>query len=104
MDNVQKNCIINYIYPYSIKNNLDNFNKLVNQINKKEHFMYRQIFLLLENCRIAEEKSFGLKVEICSEEPRHLLDAISKKFLIKIINRRKVRFTGNLIFTILIYK
>ena len=104
MDNVQKNHISNLIYCYSTKNNLDNFNKLANQINKKEYYMYRQILLLLENCKILEEKSNSLKVEICSEEYRDLLDDMSKKNFIKVIRRRKVGFTGNLFFTIGIYK
>ena len=104
MDNVQKNHISNLMYCYSIENNLDNFEKLAIQINKKECFMYRQILLLVENCEIVEEKSSILKVEICSEEYRHLLDDISKKIIIKVVKSRKVRFSGNLFFTIVIYK
>ena len=83
---------------------MNNFEKLVNQIDKKEYYMYRQILLLLKNCKIAEENSSILKIEICSEQYRHLLDDISKKFLIKVVNRRKVGFSGNIFFTIVIYK
>ena len=104
MDNVQKNHISNLMYRYGIENYLDNFEKLANQINKKEHFMYRQVLLLLENCKVVEENSSILKVEICSEEYRRLLDDISKKFIIKVVKRRKVGFSGNLFFTIGIYK
>ena len=103
MNSVQKNHISNLIYRYGIEDNLDNFEKLANQINKKEYYMYRQILLLLENCKIVEENGSILKVEICSEQYRHLLDDISKKFLIKVVNRRKVGFSGNIFFTILIY-
>ena len=83
---------------------MNNFEKLVNQIDKKEYYMYRQILLLLKNCKIVEENSSILKIEICSEQYRHLLDDISKKFLIKVVNRRKVGFSGNIFFTIVIYK
>ena len=48
MNNVQKNHISNLMYRYGIADNLDNFEKLANQINKKEYYMYRQILLLLE--------------------------------------------------------
>ena len=103
MNSVQKNHISNLIYRYGIEDNLDNFEKIANQINKKEFFLYKQILLLLENCKIVEENSSSLTVEICSEQYRHLLDDISKKFLIKVVNRRKVGFSGNIFFTILIY-
>ena len=103
MNSVQKNHISNLIYRYGIEDNLDNFEKLANQINKKEFFLYKQILLLLENCKIVEENSSSFTVEICSEQYRHLLDDISKKFLIKVVNRRKVGFSGNISFTILIY-
>ena len=92
------------MYRYGIEDNLDNFEKLANQINKKEYYMYRQILLLLENYKIVEENSSVLKIEICSEEYRHLLDDISKTFLIKVVKRRKVGFSGNIFFTIVIYK
>ena len=79
---------------------MDNFEKLANQINKREFFMYRQIFLLLENWKIVEENSSIFKIGICSEEYKHLLDDISKKFLIKVVNRRKVGFSGNVFFNL----
>ena len=104
MNNVQKNHISNLMYRYGIEDNLDNFEKPANQINKKEYYMYRQILLLLENCKIVEENSSVLKIEICSEEYRHLLDDISKTFLIKVVKRRKVGFSGNIFFTTVIYK
>ena len=104
MNNIQKNYISNLIYRYGIENNLDNFEKLAAQINKKEYYMYRQIFLLLENCKIVEENSNVLKIEICSEEYKHLLHDISKKKFIKVVNRRKVGFSGNIFFTIVFYK
>ena len=104
MNNVQKNHISNLMYRYGIEYNLDNFEKPANQINKKEYYMYRQILLLLENCKILEENSSVLKLEICWEEYRQLLDDISKKFHIEVVKRRKVGFSGNIFFTIVIYK
>ena len=83
---------------------MNNFEKFANQIDKKEYYMYRQILLLLKNCKIVEENSSIIQIEICSEQYRHLLDDISKKFLIKVVNRRKVGFSGNMFFTIAIYK
>ena len=104
MDNVQKNRISNIMYRYSIENNEENFNKLAIVINQKEHFIYKEFFTLLENCRIVTENSHSITIEICSEEYRHLLEDISKKFFFKIIKRRKVNFNTNLFFTIIIYK
>ena len=66
--------------------------------------LYKVIFSILENCIIADENAHSLKIEICSEEYRHLLDDISKTFFFKIKRRRRVDFTSNLFFTILIYK
>ena len=104
MVNIQKNHISNLMYRYTIEDNFDNFEKLAIQVNKNEYYMYRQIFLLLENRKIVEENSIVLTIEICLEEHKHLLDDISKKFLIKVVNRRKVDFSGNIFFTIVIYK
>ena len=53
---------------------------------------------LLENCKIVEENSNVLKIEICLEEYKYLLDDITKKSLIKVVNRRKVGFSGNIFF------
>ena len=92
MDNVTKNQIHNIMYRYGIEENMDNFNKIAEHINGKE------------NCIIIHENTRCLKIEICSEEHRHLLDDISKSFFLKITRRRRVDFASNLFFTILIYK
>ena len=62
------------------------------------------IFLILENCLIVYENKHSLKIEICSEQYREVLSDISKTLFFKITRRRKVDFTLNLFFTILIYK
>ena len=53
-------------------------------INQKEYVIYKEIFTLLENCRIATENSHSVTIEICSEEYKYLLEDISKKEFIKI--------------------
>lgn len=104
MDNITKNRISNILYRYGIKDNLDNFNKIAEHINGKQINLYKAIFLILENCLIVDENEHSLKIEICSEQYREVLSDISKTFFFKITTRRKVDFTSNLFFTILIYK
>ena len=104
MDNIQKNQISNIMYRYGIEKNTENFNKLATVINQEEYVIYKEIFTLLENCRIVTENSHSVIIEICSEEYNHLLEDISKKIFIKIIRRRRANFDTNLFFTIIIYK
>ena len=104
MDNINKNRISNIMYQYGITENMDNFNKIAEHINGKQIDLYKVIFSILENCIIVDENAHSLKIEICSEEYRHLLDNLRKTFLFKIKKRRRVDFTSNLFFTILIYK
>ena len=104
MDKVTKSRIHNVMYRYSIKENMDNFNKIAEHINGKQIDLYKVIFSILENCIIVHENAHSLKIEICSEEYRHLLEDISKTFFFKITRRRRVNFTSNLFFTILICK
>ena len=75
---------------------MDNFNKIAEHINGKQIDLYKVIFSILENCIIVNENTHSLKIEICSEEYRHLLDDISKTFFFKITKRRRVDFTSNL--------
>ena len=89
------------MYRYGIEKNMNNFNK---HINGKQIDLYKAIFSILENCIIVDENAQNLKIKICSEEYRHLLDDISKTFFFKITKQRRVDFTSNLFFTILIYK
>ena len=104
MDNLTKTRISNIMYKYGIKENMDGFNKIAEQINGKQIDWYKVIFSILENCIIVDENAHSLKIEIYSEEYRHLLDDISKTFFFKITRRRRVDFTSNLFFTILIGK
>ena len=83
---------------------MNNFNKIAEHINGKQIDLYKGIFSILQNCIIVHENARSLKIEICSEEYRHLLEDISKTFFFKITRRKRVDFTSNLFFTILIYK
>ena len=74
MDNINKNRISNIMYQYGITENMDNFNKIAEHINGKQIDLYKVIFSILENCIIVDENAHSLKIEICSEEYRHLLD------------------------------
>ena len=104
MDNINKNRISNIMYQYGITENIDNFNKIAEHISGKQIDLYKVIFSILENCIIVDENAHSLKIEICSEEYIHLLDNLRKTFFFKIKKRRRVDFTSNLFFTILIYK
>ena len=84
MDNLTKNRISNIMYRYGIEENMNNFNKIAEHINGKQIDLYKVIFSILENCIIVDENAHSLKIEICSEEYRHLLDDISKTFFFKI--------------------
>ena len=103
MDNLTKNQVSNIMYRYGIEENMNNFNKIAVHINGKQIDLYKIIFSILENCIIVDENAHSLKIEICSEEYRHLLDDISKTFFLKITKQRRVDFTSNLFFTILVY-
>ena len=64
--------------------NMNNFNKIAEHINGKPIDLCKVIFSILENCIIVHENAHSLKIEICSEEYRYLLDDISKTFFFKI--------------------
>ena len=71
---------------------MNNFNKIAEHINGKQIDLYKVIFSILENCIILHENAHSLKIEICSEKYRHLLEDISKTFFFKITTRRRVKF------------
>ena len=83
MNHVDRNRINNFIYRYSIKDTAENFNKLAEVITKRKFYIYRTILYIIDNCRIIEEDSTGITVEICLDERRHLLEDITNTFLQK---------------------
>ena len=64
MNDVNRNCINNYLYRYSIKDNEENFNKIAEVITKREYFVYQKILYIVNNCRVFEEDSGSITVEI----------------------------------------
>ena len=72
------------MYRHGITENMDDFNKRAEHINGKQIDLHKVIFSILENCIIVDENAHSLKIEICSEEYRHLLDDLSKTFFFKI--------------------
>ena len=67
---------------------------------KKEIEIYKFIFNIIDGCIIVNENNYSITIEIDSENHRHLLDDISKKFSIIVIKRRRADFRSNLFFTI----
>ena len=82
-NNVNRNRINNYIYRYSIEDKEENFNKLAEVINKKEYYTFKTILYIIENCRIIEEDSGSITVEINLLEHDHLLQDIINSFVKK---------------------
>ena len=89
MNNVNRNRINNYIYCYNIEDKEENFNKLAEVINKKEYYVYKAILYIIDNCRVIEEDSGSITVEIDLLEHDHLLQDITGNFFTKKIKTRK---------------
>ena len=81
MDHVDRNRINNYLYRYSIKKNQENFSKLAEVITKKEYFVYQMILYIIDKCRVVQEDSGSITVEINLVEHNHLLEDIRRNFL-----------------------
>ena len=90
MDDLSRNKVCNLIDYYSIENNEENFQKLVEVINKKDSYIYKKVLSLIDDCRIISEDASGLTVEINLSKHEKLLKDITKKFFIKKISTRKV--------------
>ena len=90
MNDVNKNRINNYLYCYSIQSNEKNFNKLAELITKKEYFVYRKILYLIDNCRVVQQDSGSITVEIDLLEHNHLLEDSTRKFFTKKISTQKI--------------
>ena len=89
MNHVDRNPINNYMYRYSIKDTAENVNKLAEVITKRKFYIYCTILYVIDNCRIIEEDSTGITVEICLDEYRHLLEDLTKIFFTRKIKTRK---------------
>ena len=110
MNNVNRNKVHNHIYLCNIQDNVENFLKIAEVVNKREYAVYRQILYIIDNCRIVEEDSSSITVEIDLTEQRKLLEDIAKKFFKKKLATRKVEekfqhayVVGNPFLTLKIY-
>ena len=87
---VNRNRINNFIYLYNIQNTEENVKKLEDVIEKRDFTIYKQILYMLDNCRIVEEYSTVITVEIDLIEHKKLLeDFITNKFFSKKLGNRK---------------
>ena len=94
MNDVNRNCINNSLYHYSIKDNEENFKIIAEVITKREYFVYRKILYIINNCRVAEEDSGSITVEIHLVEHRYLLEDITKKFFTKKLQGKSKKKLG----------
>ena len=74
---------------YSIKNTEENFKRLEEVIEERKFIIYREVLYMIENCRIIEEGSTGIIIEIDLKEHRTLLEDMTNSFFTKNISTRK---------------
>ena len=79
MNNVNRKKVNNCIFLYNIRDNEENFLKIAKVVNKREYTIYRQILYIIDNCRIIEEDSSSIAVEIDLIGHGKLLEDITKK-------------------------
>ena len=105
MEHVDRNRIHNYIYKYGIQDTEENFNKIGEVIKQRKFFIFRKILYIVDNCRIIEEDSTGITIEIDLVEHQTLLKDLTNSFFTKKISTRKVekKIVGNPFLTIKIY-
>ena len=110
MNYVNTNRINNFIYMYNIQNTVENLKKLEHVIEKRDFTIYKQILYMVDNCRIVEEDSLGITVEIDLFEHRKLLEDLTYKLFTKKLGNREFEkkigsgyFVGNVFLTIKIY-
>ena len=90
MNHLNANRINNFLYMYSIKNTEENFKKLREVIEERYFIIYCKILYMINNCRIIEEDSTGITVEIDMLVHRKLLENLTNNFFTKKISTRKV--------------
>ena len=83
MNYINTNRINNFIYMYNIQNTKEKFKKLEDVIEKRDFTIYKQILYMVDNCRIVEEDSTGITVEIDLIEHKKLLKDLTNKFFSK---------------------
>ena len=94
---------------YNIQNTKENFKKLKHVIEKRDFTIYKQILYMVDHCRIVEEDSSEITVEIDLFEHSKLLEDLKNKFFLKKLGNKKFEkkighyFVGNAFLTIKIY-
>ena len=97
---------------YGIENPEENFEKLREVIKERNFILYLRVLYMIDNCRVIEEDSTGIIIEIDLIEHRKLLQDLTNSFFTKKISTRKVEkkkkirhvyFVGNPFLTIKIY-
>ena len=83
MNYVNTNRINNFIYMYNIQNTKEKFKKLEDVIEKRDFTIYKQTLYTVHDCRIVEEDSTGITVEIGLIEHKKLLEDLTNKFFSK---------------------
>ena len=91
LNNVDRNHLNCYIYRYNIQDREKSFNKLAEVIKKREYYVYKVILYIINNCRVIEEDSGSITVEIDLLEHDHLLQDITGKFFTKKLKTRKFK-------------
>ena len=80
MNHVERNRIKNFIYRYHVKDTAENFNKIREVIRQRKLYIYSTILYIIDNCRIVEEDSTVITVEVCLDEYRNLLEDLTNNF------------------------
>ena len=95
---------------YNIQNTVENLKKLEHVIEKRDFTIYKQILYMVDNCRIVQEDSSWIAVEIYLFEHRKLLQDLTNKIFRKKLGNRELEkkigscyFVGNVFLTIKIY-
>ena len=79
-NNVNRNKVNNNIYVYNIEDNKESFKKIDEVVNKREYTIYRQNLYIIDTCRIIEEDSSSITVQIDLIEHGKLLGDITAFF------------------------
>ena len=80
MNYVNKSQINNFLSRYQIGNTEENFKKLEQVIDKRDFAIYKQILYMIDNCRVIEEDSVWIIIEIDLLEHATLLEDLTNKF------------------------
>ena len=83
MNYVNANRINNLLSRYFIENTKENFKRMERVIEKRDFTVYKQISYMIDNCKIIEEDSTGIIIEIDLSEHRTLSEDLTNNFFSK---------------------